>query len=65
MATPRINGHVEKTSTMGTSKCNCCPYGFHIDLGFVDFLNNVANETSNGISTVYILFDKYFFLLVV
>ncbi|VDK42984.1 unnamed protein product [Anisakis simplex] len=28
------------------TKCNCCPYGFHIDLDFVKFAENVANGSS-------------------
>ncbi|VIO93835.1 Uncharacterized protein BM_BM5928 [Brugia malayi] len=43
MAATKVNGHVKETET---SKCNCCPFGFHIDLGFVDFVENVANENS-------------------
>uniref|UniRef100_A0A1I7VKZ7 Uncharacterized protein n=1 Tax=Loa loa TaxID=7209 RepID=A0A1I7VKZ7_LOALO len=51
MAATRINGHAEEWSMTGASKCNCCPYGFHIDLGFVDFIENVANETSTVTTT--------------
>uniref|UniRef100_F1KS99 KN motif and ankyrin repeat domain-containing protein 1 n=1 Tax=Ascaris suum TaxID=6253 RepID=F1KS99_ASCSU len=29
------------------AKCNCCPYGFHIDLDFVKFVENVANGNSS------------------
>ncbi|KAM3718968.1 KN motif and ankyrin repeat domain-containing protein [Dirofilaria immitis] len=50
MAARRVNGHVEETPMTTTSKCNCCPYGFHIDLGFVDFVENFANETSTGMT---------------
>ncbi|KAL3994910.1 Ankyrin repeats (3 copies) family protein [Acanthocheilonema viteae] len=49
MAAAKINGHTEQTSITETPKCNCCPYGFHIDLGFVDFVTNVAGENSNGL----------------
>ena len=27
----------------GESRCRCCPYGFHIDLDFVKFAENVAS----------------------
>lgn len=57
MAATRVNGHVEQMSMTETSKCTCCPYGFHIDLGFIDFVENVANETSIGTAAVYVLFD--------
>ncbi|CAG9534885.1 unnamed protein product [Cercopithifilaria johnstoni] len=50
MAAARKNGHIEQTLMTEASKCNCCPYGFHIDLGFVDFVENVGSEASNGIS---------------
>lgn len=34
------------TSSLGrrlaTAKCGCCPYGFHIDLDFVNFVENVS-----------------------
>ncbi|VDM24121.1 unnamed protein product [Toxocara canis] len=29
-----------------SAKCNCCPYGFHIDLDFVKFAENIANGNS-------------------
>ncbi|EJW79241.1 hypothetical protein WUBG_09850 [Wuchereria bancrofti] len=46
MYATKVNGHVKETSVAETSKCNCCPFGFHIDLGFVDFVENVANENN-------------------
>uniref|UniRef100_A0A915Q863 ANK_REP_REGION domain-containing protein n=1 Tax=Setaria digitata TaxID=48799 RepID=A0A915Q863_9BILA len=51
MTSTSVNGHTEQTRV---SKCSCCPYGFHIDLGFVDFVENVANETN----TATILHDR-------
>lgn len=56
MGTARINGHTEQTSMKRASKCDCCPYGFHIDLGFVDFVKNVAGESSSAVAAVHISF---------
>ncbi|VDK39159.1 unnamed protein product [Gongylonema pulchrum] len=41
-----MNGRPEQQppSTATEVKCRCCPYGFHIDLGFIDFIENVASE---------------------
>lgn len=43
MATAKVNGRPEQPPPSTTVKCRCCPYGFHIDLGFVDFVENVVN----------------------
>ncbi|KAK6620193.1 hypothetical protein RUM44_006594 [Polyplax serrata] len=43
------NGHVEDLNTRGSESkgiCNCCPYGYHIDLDFVRFCEKLAK--ANG-----------------
>ncbi|VDK67147.1 unnamed protein product [Litomosoides sigmodontis] len=54
MGTARINGHTRQTSMMEASKCDCCPYGFHIDLGFVDFVKNHDGNIAQKNSAKYI-----------
>ncbi|MFH4975158.1 hypothetical protein AB6A40_001867 [Gnathostoma spinigerum] len=51
--TPRIPPTPEEsqTTTNGdtqtSSRCNCCPYGFHIDLDFVKYAEKIANGSSD------------------
>ena len=30
-----------------SEKCNCCPYGYHIDLDFVTFLQTLGGKNLN------------------
>ena len=45
--------YIETTSESGISdldmseKCNCCPYGYHIDLDFVTFLQTLGGKNLN------------------
>lgn len=45
--------YVETTSESGISdldmseKCNCCPYGYHIDVDFVTFLQTLGGKNLN------------------
>jgi len=39
------NGHPKISSrTNGLAQCQCCPYGYHIDLGFVEFCARMEKE---------------------
>ncbi|VDN01849.1 unnamed protein product [Thelazia callipaeda] len=58
MATTKTSDYLDQLSTSKASKCNCCPYGFHIDLGFVDYVENVAKGFSTASSTVYNVEDE-------
>ncbi|KAE9553565.1 hypothetical protein FO519_003205 [Halicephalobus sp. NKZ332] len=35
------------SNNFGNTRCRCCPYGFHIDLDFVKFAENVTSGTDN------------------
>ncbi|KAI6197134.1 Ankyrin repeat protein [Aphelenchoides besseyi] len=35
-----------------SDKCNCCPFGYHIDLDFVSFVGDVASGRKTGDSTL-------------
>lgn len=30
-----------------SEKCSCCPYGYHIDVDFVTFINNFDEKNFN------------------
>lgn len=36
-------GGEDSEQTNVNSRCDCCPYGFHIDLGFVKFAEDVVS----------------------
>jgi len=33
---------VDHTCSSSPQQCDCCPYGYHIDLGFVKFAEDIA-----------------------
>lgn len=37
------NGSANSTLTRSVRSCNCCPYGYHIDLDFVRYCEALAN----------------------
>nr|pir hypothetical protein F42G2.1 - Caenorhabditis elegans [Caenorhabditis elegans] len=37
------SGSDQNQNNNSLNKCKCCPYGYHIDLGFVSYAQNVSN----------------------
>ncbi|CAH1158574.1 unnamed protein product [Phyllotreta striolata] len=45
---------ITETSENGYSwyECNCCPYGYHIDLDFVRYCESISKETDNRTGSI-------------
>jgi hypothetical protein len=43
VASASFSAPVVSSSSSSSMRCTCCPYGYHIDLGFLGFLDNSEN----------------------
>nr|XP_023014513.1 KN motif and ankyrin repeat domain-containing protein 2 isoform X1 [Leptinotarsa decemlineata] len=52
--TPPVNNQMRKTNENGYSwyECNCCPYGYHIDLDFVRYCESIIKEADNRTGSI-------------
>ncbi|XP_056646149.1 uncharacterized protein LOC130451264 isoform X1 [Diorhabda sublineata] len=48
------NSNIKETSDNGYSwyECNCCPYGYHIDLDFVRYCESISKEADNRTGSI-------------
>lgn len=54
MSYQNCSPNIKETNENGYSwyECNCCPYGYHIDLDFVRYCESISKETDNQTGSI-------------